>query len=405
MKKRVTLSTEETTVNGQVIPADSQVIDEPGGLIDRCKLKLERHEEFHSIIESFEGDLIFYGSNGEIDGGADFIREKEQLLGPDGKIKILIEIAPDDVNYETLFKGVLGLDGKTENPDHTINCPIIREDLWSKFIARMEVPVDLQSPVDLDGNSVDVVDAINCNLKPQKLKQQSSHEGKSCWKIPDSDISEDDFIQIDFDTVILDEIQEKFTLLIASNPEKPGEILRVEYAGEYTFDIRVVFAAKADYLGLGLNWAAVLDGSGIEQNPIIKVYFQVNDETPVEFDTIQGPADKQAYTFGDTIELEARDLIRVYAVLERKNSPATGQYWLIGANLDNGINDDLIEARKMEEGDETYFRVTGQTVFPATNSEGFLVHDAAAAIIERITGQESKFYSEFLGSPFTKYQP
>src|SRR5690606_20541587 len=135
------------------------------------------------------------------------------------------------------------------------------------------------------------------------------------------------------------------------------------------------------------------------------VYFQVNDETPVEFDTIQGPADKQAYTFGDTIELEARDLIRVYAVLERKNSPATGQYWLIGAYLDNGINDDLIEARKMEEGEETYFRVTGQTVFPATNSEGFLVHDAAAAIIERITGQESKFYSEFLGSPLTKYQP
>src|SRR5690606_27808130 len=180
-----------------------------------------------------------------------------------------------------------------------------------------------------------------------------------------------DFIEIDIDTVILDEIHEKVYLLIESNLEKPGEILRVEYAGEYNFDIRVVFAAKADYLGLGLNWAAVLDGSGIEQNPIIKVYFQINDDDPIEFDTIQSPADKQAYTFSDTMELQAHDQIRVYGVIERTNTPATGSYWIVGQNLDNGINDDLIEARKMEEGDETYFRVTGQTVFPATNSEGF----------------------------------
>ena len=45
-----------------------------------------------------------------------------------------------------------------------------------------------------------------------------------------------------------------------------------------------------------------------------------------------------------------------------------------------------------------YIQITADTTFPITTAEGFLVHDAANGIIERITGDEDAFYSEYYGS-------
>ena len=78
-----------------------KVISEPQGF-DKAQLKLMRHEEFHSLIEYYEGEFVFYGSDGFVDGGIDYIREVERLYGHDTDLHITIEVAPDGYTFDSL---------------------------------------------------------------------------------------------------------------------------------------------------------------------------------------------------------------------------------------------------------------------------------------------------------------
>lgn len=412
MKTRVTLSTEETTVNGQVIPADSQVISEPGEMVNAV-LKLERHPEFHSIVESFDTDVVFYGKNQEVDGGATFIREKERLLGPDGKIKILIEIAPDDVNFETVFNGLLDLAGKEELPDNTISVPVIRNDMWSKFINRIETPVNLQDSVDLDGNPVDVADAINANLKPQALRQQH----RATQGIPQQIFMEDDeneypYIQFDVWKVELEEITEKFHPSSAFNRDRPASLFTLEYGGEYQFDIQLCFTIM--FSDPDTQEPGFFDINGSWQ---FDVYIQFNDEKAIKFTQ----ADKSGtpvspitnlewseFSYSGTHTRNAGDTVRLYAeVTQILFGDPFAELVLLG-NESGDLSWELLTPEQADhpfsefEQIDSHIYVLAKTLKEATNAEGFLVHDAAAAIVERITGQDC-FYSEFLGSPLVKY--
>src|SRR5690348_11586508 len=110
----------------------SHEINEVDGWKD-CKIKLERDKNFRSLVEYFEGDFIFYGSNGVVDGGLDFIKQVEQAYGVDATIEILIEVSFDEFTYENLFEGQLNLSGIQEMPDNKAQIPIIRDDFWAKF--------------------------------------------------------------------------------------------------------------------------------------------------------------------------------------------------------------------------------------------------------------------------------
>lgn len=414
MKVRVTLSTDETTVNGDVIAADSLVIDEPGDIINGV-LKLERHEEFHSIVESFDTDVVFFGKNSEIDGGTEFIRSKESLLGPDAAIKILIEIAPDDVNYETAFEGLLDLAGKEELWDNTISVPIVRNDLWTKLINRMEVPVNLQDPLNLDHQSADLYDAINANLKPQTLKAQH----RSTQDIPQQIFIEADeedypYIQFDWWAVELSEITEKFNLPSAFNQERPAGLFILEYAGEYTFDIKLCLTIM--FSDPDTQEPGFFDINGSWQ---FDVYIQFNDEEPIKFTQVNKSGtpvspvttlEWSEFTHSGTYNRNRGDTVRIYATVTQILFGNPNAELVLLGNKSGDLSWELLTPEQADhpfsefEQIDSHIYVLGKTIKEATNAEGFLVHDVAGSIIDRITGTSEKFYSEFLGSLLTKYR-
>src|SRR5687768_16450954 len=99
MRFRFTLSHED---------AGTVQISEPDGW-KGAKMRLDRDPEFFSLIEHYDGAangaFIFYGDNGVVDGGVNFIKAVEENYGFDANITFLAEYAPDDVNFRTLFSG------------------------------------------------------------------------------------------------------------------------------------------------------------------------------------------------------------------------------------------------------------------------------------------------------------
>ena len=57
--------------------AGSLQISEPGGW-DEAVLKLERNQEFHSLVEFYDQPMTFYGQSSNGNGGLDYIREIER---------------------------------------------------------------------------------------------------------------------------------------------------------------------------------------------------------------------------------------------------------------------------------------------------------------------------------------
>lgn len=147
-------------------------IQEPDGWAD-CVLKLERDKDFHSLIEYFEGSFIFYGTAYE------FINDVDNEYGFDAELQIDIDITFDEVVFESVFSGQLDLSESVKMVNRKIQVPIIRNDFWSKFINRLDTPVNIQSSTSVDGDAVEVIDNIDLTLLSQVINEQSQYTGHS----------------------------------------------------------------------------------------------------------------------------------------------------------------------------------------------------------------------------------
>jgi len=244
-----------------------------------AKLKLERDKNFKSLNEYFDGSFIFYGDNGIVNGGIDYIKLAEQTQGLDCEIRIKIRISLDGYTYEPVFTGQLNLALSQELPDNKIQVPIIRDDFWSKFINRLDTPVDVQSDLSLDDVPVDQFDPINIRLSSQKLRMQhdaildkdAGFPGNSGIEIGSFNASDDtnEYVQFDWNNVELEELEKKFSLSVESNPSTPVNLFTFEYGGDYAFDIRI----------------DVYDNMSTTVSPstYLEIYIKVNDTTPIAF--------------------------------------------------------------------------------------------------------------------------
>lgn len=147
-------------------------IQEPDGWAD-CVLKLERDKDFHSLIEYFEGSFIFYGTAYE------FITDVDNEYGFDAELQIDIDITFDEVVFESVFSGQLDLSESVKMVNRKIQVPIIRNDFWSKFINRLDTPVNIQSSTSVDGDTLEVIDNIDLTLLSQIINTQSQYTGHS----------------------------------------------------------------------------------------------------------------------------------------------------------------------------------------------------------------------------------
>lgn len=406
----------------------SLVISEPDGWKD-VKLKLERHEEYHSLIEYFDGDFVFYGDNGSENGGIDFIREVEIIYGPDAELVITIEIAPDDINYETVFIGQLDLWNIEEMPDNKAQVPIIRNDFWAKFINRLDTPVDVQSDLSLDDGNVNAFESVSIRLLSQKIQKTTRYDGSirpgfddplTRYDLPNIPIDDnganDDYTlytQAALD-LVQDEIKDSFSLLFAFVDQIISVFNLVEFLDEGgPLHIDASAIPELSIHGALNASSGEADPSSIDEITILATLFvKKNEDAPTALafsaHSVPGPANPTVgfpslFTFfydlnlsgSIDLEVDPTDIITVYI-----------QYEIL-FDIDLGADLGSINwTQRYVEFDayESDIEFTLQSVFQENNAESFLIHDTGGQIVDRITNQNQGFYSELLGSSQTVYR-
>lgn len=356
----VTITVDSVTKGIVTDTVTTLVIPEPIGW-KTAVLKLDRDPKFHSLIKYFEAAFTFYGA------ALRFIWDREALYGPDVKIGILIEISfsPNDA-YETLFDGLLDVSDLNESSfgptPYKAKIPIIRNDLWARFINHLDTPVDVRSDVNLFGTPVTPMQFKTLNLPSQKIRYRfSGTVGEHADFIIYDSIPANGFGQIDFAKITLDEIKNKFTLPREVNAAKPVGLFAVEFAGDYSID---VFLSASTAFILGASIDAEIDA-----------FIQINADAPIMFTrtNIGGVDSYTTFEYSDILSLNAKDTIRIY--FEKSGSTVVPDWGMYG---------------------DSYLNITADTVFLDSTCQAFHLHDVFTAIVDRIS-TTSKFYSEFLG--------
>lgn len=358
----------------------AQVISEPGGW-DEAILKLQRHEEFHSLIEFYDQPLLFYGANSTEDGGYDYIKTCE-TQGPDVQITILIEISQDQgTSYSTVFTGLLDITSIKEVDFYKIDCGVIREDFWQKFINRKGTPANVYAATDLDGNAIAVDGPITFNLQNQIITQSFISKNQALIQLFSTGV--ENIVQIGtMEIITTDEIKTRndmptiFYMDFVDNP-----IFAVVFDGTYTFDIRI----EVSYLSAGVYVSPDLA-------PTFLGFFAVkNGATIAAFgvaDFTSGLVSSSVYTYTATLSLAKGDTFSFYGGIS--TIPAGDSYVIygfVGASSPSPPSGAT---------DSTYFNITADTTYPDTTCELNRLFVVCRNIISKYMGVYDCLTSSYL---------
>lgn len=430
--------------------AGSIQISEPDGW-KKAVLKLERHDEYHSLIEYFEGAFIFYGNNGVVNGGLDFIRAIERQYGFEAIITILIQVSFDSGNnYSNIFNGQLDLTGIQQVKDNKIEVPVIRNDFWTKFILRNETPVDIQSTTTLDGSACSNGNVINLNLSSQAITQstQDTQEvrddmgadwtGTPASASPNIDFNQNQYVTFDLDTNIIDEITTRFHYGTNVRDDLPLPVFVLDYGGQYTFEISISMTFKNLQTGgpVHYEYTSMSVLSPTFQHAF-RLYIQINDDAAIEIpytshsQTVSPVTSTGLFTptspgldawdnfyYLDTLNLAANDEVRIYLRVENGAkfyeqyngvSALLFQPVILGADNSNiqwsGLVTDLpfqaVGAPASDPVIPSFIKITASTTYKETTAPSFFVHDVGFKILNRILDSSNPFYSKYFGGSHT----
>lgn len=345
----------------------TQIISEPIGW-KTIELTLERHIEYHSLIETIDVPLELYGSDGVRDGGYDFFKACI-AYGVDQEIALRIEVKEgEDGAYEDLYIGQLQTHLYKDLPYlKKIQVPVVRNNLWAKFINRIAFPVDLGGTTSVDGETVPTRSPNTINLPTQVIRQ--TYRGRVEAEVT-YDITGNIYGVLDFGLVELDEIKTKFNYPRISSTVRPGELWDLDFGGEGEFELL----------------ATITDSLGVNRVTNMNLYFQINDDTPIAATITQqgvnGVNGTTKFTYSATHTLEKHDQIRFYFL-----------------NSSGGANDFILLAQ--EGVDITQLEFIIHTIDDDSTASAYLAHDAGLSIIEKICNAIGGFYSEYFGGAST----
>jgi hypothetical protein len=388
----------------------SFVISEPEGWKD-ATLNWERHPDLHCVPETYKAAFSAYGSNGFDDGGRDWIKNIEALYGIDAIITSLVEEAEEFSPFVTLSTGTLPIRIliETIDIDHRLQFDLSPASFWTTFLSKFETPVNIQSANDLYGNACTVLTPIDLTLTSQKIRvvfdaiqtfglRIGGDYGTSitypfgCDRWPAGSYNNSQYIQLECDKVLSDEITKSFPLYNAVVDTRPSPRWVIEYSGSYVFDLFV-----------GMSYYRPLFPTVDWQNTSSKITWvvQINDLEPRLFaanDFIDGSNQEWTnYDFNDTLNLNINDVIRVYGKINQNPIDPLDYLIIWGPEHLQGLQDcdgsHFFDALT----DGPSFNITADTIYRDTNSPAFLIHDLGAAIVERIVGQPNSFKSNYLG--------
>lgn len=379
-----------------------------------ASISLERHKDYNSLIEYFKGSFVFYGTARQV------IRAVEDDQGPDAILRCLIEVTYG-AGFETVFDGLIDISQQEDiakgNTFYKQQAPIIRDDFWAKFINRKNIPVDLEATVDLDGNARTAVNKFTLPLPSQKVITRFNSSNKFGIGFHEGEVAINNYIQIDFDEITIDEILEKFSIGTAINTSLPVSILNAEFQGEYDFDLRIESSiVYYTYNSGACTTTLVKAQSGI----YISFYIQKNSDTPIQF-TETNTATSTIFTYNDTLSLGVSDSIRIYAVIENAGWESLGE---ISNIVIYGKNNAAVPIRTAEavnippcslilsvnkintnigsvpsgSSNPTYMDISANTIFVDTETDAYLIKDAAESILSKLVGADSVVSSNVLTS-------
>jgi len=397
--------------------SESVVMSEPEGL-SSVIVALTRHPELHGVIKEIKTPLSAYGSNGIEDGRREWIKGIEITFGCDAVIGITIEHAEENKPFELFYSGEVGIQTIVESLglDHSLEFTAVQNGLWRKLMSRFETPVDIQSTENLDGNTVTVHAPEVVNLPTQAIRQ--SFEGSCPIGLS---AKNGDYIQLGFENEVISEITERHIIPTDSNASLPVSIFDMEYKGEYLVsECRVEVSIIRDEPVFPNCNTPIYD-----KNPTssyLDFFIKINEGTPIAFTAVDG-AESTIYTYSGTLTLKKTDQVRIYGLINTYS-------WIIGGKMNymvlwgeeniiyenigvysspasncvlDGVIQGDIDFGLAPSGEilPTRLSLTANTLFDDTQQPGFLTHDMAASICDRIT-DANKFYSELLGSTETK---
>lgn len=408
-----------------------------------------RDKTYSSLIGFFRTTLNAYGSDGFRNGQREFFKKVRRLYGVDAQLEMLVSYSRDGLSYKQIYLGLVPISLMIENllESHDINFNPTAIGLWQTFIAGIENKVNIQSPLSIDGKEVNIPSKVTVPMLPQVLDQYAEYQQEKYWNYGRQfgvsetfpsfqvDIPVGGLAGVDMAKEVLKEIGTRASIPIA--PIELGQrvfpIYIMDYAGVYDFDIK---------LNLTLFQTNTSDAANTAYKSLggkIRALIQFNDEAPIEF----ARADKEAvvnwpiplvgsqihrwseYTYVASRTLQAKDCVRIYlenisgATFGYGNNTITisvSQLYLLGSKdnhnpmqpaLDDRYPGDFLYPATPRafykyftviSGIESYIKILGHTTFPETNVDGFLPHDVAAAICERITGVKNSFHSDYFGN-------
>lgn len=409
----------------------SKEISEPIGWL-QTKLTIERHKDFGSLVEYFNGTFTFYGNDGENDGGIDFIRQVEKTYGVDAYLGITIEVAPDNYVFENVFIGQLDLSTINEITDNKAEIAIIRDDFWAKFINRYETPVNIQSDESLDGDPVAVFEHVNLKLLSQKIRVKGDYFEEIGTAIGRHVVNSGDYIQIGFNEARINEVLQKYNIPTAQNPQLPVSIIIPEFDGVYNFDIDI---SVSNFVA---TWV-VASPAFTDYRPIsnsLLFYYKIGEEPEIDIPFVDvgtygnfpivGNGGTRYHAIVPNVVLKAGQPFKVFAKVLNDDwefeevdlpSPATrirGNSILVWGENNHSvvtyIQNTSIPYDDYDHGDvppdltPSTMKIVGDTTYLTTDANSFFIHDVGGQICDRITSQDESFYSELLGSDKTKYR-
>jgi len=396
-------------------------IKEPEGWDDGV-LKLERNKEYHSLVEYWDQPLTFDDAEATelfsgvtLPGGLSWIKNIEDTQGIGAIITILIKISTDGgINYRQIFLGTLAIDTVKEIDFYKAEYGVLRDDFWAKLINRKNTQVDLGASVDVDGNARIPILPIDLPLPSQKIRvdyYSTEEEGQQFL------IQEDYYGQYTPTKIVVDEIEDVFSILNGQNESLPVWILEAKFNGVYTFDLRVEYSG-ATIIGYDSPRNAVdfflkkNNESAIEATYTNHIY---NDASVYElwagYPVLPSNIPDVGTCHGIinlTIDLIKGDIVRIYFKQDGSVTGRTIVFW--GSNGLSGLGLDglpgIYPASHRPSGmidEPTYFRITADTVFEETSTKAFLIKDVFESIVSKITGNNNTIESAYFDSCAGQY--
>jgi hypothetical protein len=359
------------------------VINEPGGW-DDAVLKLERNEEYHSLVEFYDQPLLFYGQGGNYNGGYTYINFIRNSQGPDAQISIRVEVSEDEgTTYGVLYDGLLDITSIKENDFYKLESGVIRNDFWQKFINRKSIDADLSGTTDMDGNSIACPASNTLNLSSQTILQNFERMtgyypgiGFDIISGATPGTNQMYFIFANSNTVT-DEISERFEYgcqVEDTNSYPPNidkYIFKLKYAGSYSIALSIRYLISwAGLMDIDIQWKLAIRTGGT-----LTEYNIGSSQSDTGVGSLQ---DDGARTYSNTFSLDAGDEIFVYALTTMTSAPTI----TFQPDYDPG-------------GGAVYtsFTISADTTFPASTADTYTIGNAAKSILSKVTGNATPLKS------------